>query len=217
MTRCLAVDTSGIEYAIALVDGRELPGGQVWPRGVGAGDPPLLARIQALLDGQPWGLRELEAVVVARGPGSFTGLRVGLAVAVGIAYGRGIALYTVDSLPVLAARSQGPRPAAAMRDAGRGEAYAWRPGSPVTRLPVDALCGWLGDEPVVVEPEGALRTWCEALRWREVPAAQRRPLNEALAACAIEILGREKPVRYDELQALYTQPAAAAEGKATQP
>lgn len=44
---------------------------------------------------------ELEAVAVGKGPGSFTGLRIGVAVAKGLAYGSGIPLIGIDSLTSL--------------------------------------------------------------------------------------------------------------------
>jgi len=48
-------------------------------------------------------LRELSAVAVGRGPGSYTGLRVGTSLAKGLAYGLGIPLIGIDSLAALAA------------------------------------------------------------------------------------------------------------------
>ncbi len=61
--------------------------------------------------------------------------------AAGIAYGRGIPLYLLDSLRILAAQAPAGATVAALREAGRREVYAWRPGLPVTRVPVLALGG----------------------------------------------------------------------------
>ena len=66
------------------------------------------------------GVQELAAVVVVRGPGSFTGMRVGLAAAKALAEGAGIPLVAVSRLAVLAAVS-GSRWTAL--DAGRGQVY----------------------------------------------------------------------------------------------
>lgn len=53
--------------------------------------------------------QDLEAIVLAIGPGSFTGLRIGLATAKGIAYGREIPIYTFDSLLMTAFQGFGSR------------------------------------------------------------------------------------------------------------
>src|SRR5207249_2108621 len=105
MGSCLALDTSGSEHALVLLDGERLLAEDVWPRTRGAGDPPILSRVQSLLDRAGRSRADLVAIAVARGPGSFTGLRVGLSIASGIAYAGGLPLYLVDSLAVLLAGS----------------------------------------------------------------------------------------------------------------
>ena len=62
----------------------------------------------------------LGAMVVVRGPGSFTGVRVGLSTAKGLAQAAGVAVIGVSRLQVLAQKA-GSR--AAVLDAGRGEIY----------------------------------------------------------------------------------------------
>jgi tRNA threonylcarbamoyl adenosine modification protein YeaZ len=209
----LALDTAGSEHAMVLLDQDRLLAETTWPRSRGGGDPPILTRLQALMDQAGAARTELEAVAVGRGPGSFTGLRVGLSVASGVAYGRGIPLYLIDSLAILLAQSA--RAGAALRDAGRGEAYAWRPGHDPVRLNGEALAAWLGaDEPAIVDPPGRLRDW--VADGVEVRVEDRRPFARALAAVAIEVFGLKKPVRYHEVQPLYVQPAAAEERAGSQ-
>jgi tRNA threonylcarbamoyladenosine biosynthesis protein TsaB len=206
--RSLALDTSGVTQALVLMEGADVGAADEWVRQPGS-DPPLLSRLQALMKRLGWKPESLDRVAAGRGPGSFTGLRVGLSVAAGLAYGRGIQLYLVDSLEVLAGQALAT---AALRDAGRGEVYAWRPGRPAERISVKELPGWLrGDDRVVVEPGGALTAWAPAQAALEIPLAQRRLIAEALAVSAIEIFKRAKPVRYDDLQPFYSQPAAAEE------
>jgi len=160
----------------------------------------------------------LEAVVAARGPGSFTGLRVGLSLAAGLAYARHLPLYLLDSLPLLARRSL-PDPAPyAIRDAGHAEVYAWQEGEGVRRLAVQALPGWLpASGRIVVEPAGKLALWSPVHAGLEIPADQRSPASRALGDGANEALDSQKPVRYDEVKALYVQPAAAEERKRKAP
>lgn len=82
----------------------------------------LIPEIAALLEKQKITLAEIEAIVVVSGPGSFTGIRVGLSTAKGLAEGAGIPLIAVSRLALLAAASRLPHVLAAI-DAGRGEYY----------------------------------------------------------------------------------------------
>jgi tRNA threonylcarbamoyladenosine biosynthesis protein TsaB len=62
----------------------------------------LAPAIQELLAGQAWTARSLDAVFVSRGPGSYTGLRVGIMSAKTLAYATGCALLAVDTFAALA-------------------------------------------------------------------------------------------------------------------
>jgi tRNA threonylcarbamoyladenosine biosynthesis protein TsaB len=57
--------------------------------------------IQELFDQQPFSIKDLSAVCISSGPGSFTGLRIGVAVAKGLCYGLNIPLIEINSLEVL--------------------------------------------------------------------------------------------------------------------
>lgn len=205
----LAIDTSGVDQALVVLDGR--------PRAVDdwvrrRGDPPVLARLDQLVKRAGARPEDLEAVVAARGPGSFTGLRVGLALAAGLAYARHVPLYLADSLPIVARRATGDPAKVALRDAGRGEVYAWRDGEPARRLAAAELAGWMpAGARVVVEPAGILARWAPGLATLEVPLSDQRVLSAALADYALWTFDSSKPLRYDEVQALYVQPAAAEE------
>ncbi len=82
----------------------------------------LIPEIAAMLESRHATLRDIEAIVVVNGPGSFTGIRVGLSTAKGLAEGAGIPLIAVSRLALLAGASGLPHVLAAM-DAGRGEYY----------------------------------------------------------------------------------------------
>jgi tRNA threonylcarbamoyladenosine biosynthesis protein TsaB len=212
LTRAIAIDSSGLEQAIVLLEGGspEPIRSDHWRRERSGADRTLLERAQQLLKSAGWNVGELSAVVAGRGPGSFTGLRVGLSVAEGLSFGLEVPLFLVDSLPILAA--QGGRTAGALRDAGRREVYAWRPGVRVERLAVDRLGLWMPrDLQFVVEPAGALAKW--SLNHAEQEIVERLPFAQALALIATDALSRGKPVRYHEIEPLYAQPAAAQERK----
>ncbi len=102
---------------------------------------------------------EVQAVGVALGPGSFTGLRIGLAFAKGLALARRIPLVGVPTLDFLAAaRPASDLPLVAALLAGRGrysvQEYRWRegrwqPDGGLTVLKLPELCGRL-QRPVLV-------------------------------------------------------------------
>lgn len=97
----VAFDTSTDWCSVALYDP---PGGvrveQTWRAGR-AQTRELLPTIQAMLAQVHLRPADLRGVAVASGPGSFTGLRVGLATAKGLAYGLGIPLWGVHTLDIL--------------------------------------------------------------------------------------------------------------------
>ena len=81
--------------------------------------------LHLLLSSAKVNLKDLKALAVARGPGSFTGLRVGLAAAKGICHGLGIPAVAVSSLEALAAQCPVTSfPICPIIDSRRGEVFA---------------------------------------------------------------------------------------------
>jgi tRNA threonylcarbamoyladenosine biosynthesis protein TsaB len=80
----------------------------------------LAPRIQEMLEAHQSSPRDLEAIIVVRGPGSFTGVRVGLSAAKGLAEALNIPLLAVSRLAVLAAKGGTDESGL---DAGRGDFY----------------------------------------------------------------------------------------------
>jgi len=68
----------------------------------------LIPAIEELLGGQGIRLSEIGCIVVVYGPGSFTGVRVGLSAAKGLAEGAGIPVNPVSRLEVLSAKARIP-------------------------------------------------------------------------------------------------------------
>ncbi|HVD12620.1 MAG TPA: tRNA (adenosine(37)-N6)-threonylcarbamoyltransferase complex dimerization subunit type 1 TsaB [Gaiellaceae bacterium] len=77
---------------------------------------------------------ELTGIVVGTGPGSFTGLRMGLAVARGLALALELPVAGVSTLAALAAGAPGALPVV---DAGRREVFTLRGGEPLVCAPAD--------------------------------------------------------------------------------
>jgi tRNA threonylcarbamoyladenosine biosynthesis protein TsaB len=84
----------------------------------------LLPALDALLTEAGRTLTDLDAICVSQGPGNFTGLRLGLATAQGLALSLNCPAVPVPTLDVLAAPFAGhPHPVAALADAKRQEVY----------------------------------------------------------------------------------------------
>lgn len=87
----------------------------------------VLPLIQRTLDEAGLALADLDAVAVSRGPGAFTGLRVGLSTAKGLAYSTGAKLVTVPTLEALAATvGDAAVDVVVLLDARKGEFYTGR-------------------------------------------------------------------------------------------
>ena len=128
----VAIDTSTSYASLALHDGFQLRVEITWESSR-RHTVELLPRLAAALEQLDLGAEHLSGVAVALGPGSFTGLRVGMAVAKGLALTRSLPLVGVPTLDVVAA-AQGPddRPVCAVLQAGRQRIcvarYCWQDG-----------------------------------------------------------------------------------------
>ena len=110
-------------------------------------------------------LSETDAIAVSAGPGSLTGLRVGIGTARGLATGAGKRLLGVSTLQAMAACLGAGLPVLALLDAGRGEVYGglFRPGDPPIPLgeervgPPEAFAGAMRGRRVRLMGNGARR------------------------------------------------------------
>ena len=120
----LAIDTSSAYASIALHDGRNVVAEETW-LAERRHDDKLFPSIAALLALAGIAPTAIELIAVAIGPGSFTGVRIGIAAAQGLARGSGARVVGVGTLDVIAhpfatARTR----VCALIPAGRGEHYA---------------------------------------------------------------------------------------------
>src|SRR5690349_18029225 len=97
----LALDTSTSTASVALFDGHQVLSETTWRAGREHSTRVLL-EVEIALERIGRSHEQLSGLVVARGPGSFTGVRVALSVAKGIAAGRGLPTWGVSSLDTLA-------------------------------------------------------------------------------------------------------------------
>ncbi len=84
----------------------------------------LLSRLTGILAFGDHRIKDIDLLVFGRGPGTFTGLRIGLSTVKGIALARGIPIIGISSLEALALSVQGNGLVAAFIDARRGELFS---------------------------------------------------------------------------------------------
>ncbi len=130
----LAIDTATRSMSLALHDGDTLLAEQSWVAG-NRHNTALAPAIDHMLSSQRVAASDLTALAVSTGPGSYTGLRIGVALAKGMAAARHLPLVGVSTLDTLAAGQpfyQSGIALIAVVQAGRGRiivnSYRWRRG-----------------------------------------------------------------------------------------
>ena len=120
----LAIDTSTSQLTVALALGDHHFAGDPSPADGGRHGRQLLPVIAALLGAARITPRELDAVAVGLGPGSYTGLRVGLTAAKTLAFALGKPLIGIDSFEAVARNApSAARTIHVVGDAQRGDLY----------------------------------------------------------------------------------------------
>ena len=155
--RVLVVDTSGPVESVAILERGQLIGERNTRRDRSK-SPGLLDDIDALCEEAGWPIESLSALACGLGPGSFTGLRVGVALCKGIAAGIGCPLFGIPSVGALLA--QAPPGSIALLDVRRGELHAMGSSLKGETRPADALIDHLttlDPAPTAVLGNGALK------------------------------------------------------------
>lgn len=160
----LALHTSGSEGSVALAEcvaGRaEIRSLQMLAAKTFAAD--LVPAVQRALAEAALAWNAIEAIAVATGPGSFTGIRIGMATAKGMAEPQRLPIIPVSSLAIIAMRLPHAR---AVLDAGRGDFYAgefldhgrqcawqrWMQRKDLLQMSLPENCTYIACEPEVAE------------------------------------------------------------------
>jgi len=155
----LALDTSTAWASVALYDGRNVLSEETWHAQRRHGDE-LFPTIERVLSQARKKISDVDRVAVATGPGSFTGLRVAIAAAQGIARGAGAAIVGISTLDVLAyPHAHSKQRTCALLPAGRTEWYAafyqernrkWLRRSPFIVATLPDLCRQIGTHTLFV-------------------------------------------------------------------
>lgn len=122
--KLLAIETATLTASVAIVTESETLATR--ERAVSTHSDVLLTLIDAALRDAGIAIGDIDGVAVGAGPGSFTGLRIGMATAKGLCFANDVPLWTVSSLAALA-RDAGPHPGRAVvpvLDARKSEVFA---------------------------------------------------------------------------------------------
>ncbi len=226
--RLLGIETSTLTGSVALLDD-DVVVAEYSLNVATTHSERLLASVHRLLEESGFTLTSLDGLAVSVGPGSFTGLRIGLATAKGLAFASGHPLVGVPTLDALAwGVPFATYPVCPLLDAKKGEVYSalyrHRQGNleRVTEyrvLPADHLLNELGEGPICFLGDGVLAyrdQIVQAMGERAyfVPPSRRYPS----AACVAE-LGAHRLAEGDApdpaaLVPIYVRPSEAELTKA---
>jgi tRNA threonylcarbamoyladenosine biosynthesis protein TsaB len=213
--RVLAVETSTLAGGAALLDDAHVVGEYALDVSATHSER-LMGAIDRLLTDAGWTPRDLEGLAVAVGPGSFTGLRIGLSTVKGLALALGIPIAAVPTLDALAAGlPYAGLPVCPVLDARKREVYAslYRWDGSAMRREWDYLAiapRELSErlrEPVIVLGDGADQI--DSPHARPVRPPRRGPSPASVGALGHARLAQGDTVVPAELVPIYLRPSEA--------
>ncbi len=165
----LAVDTSTTSCSVALFGGGRLMSERTVTDGR-THSIHLLPLIHDLFERSRWSLADLNAIAVTRGPGTFTGLRIGISTVKGLAAAARIPVVGIGSLAALAFPHLGQgRSVVSLIDARRGEVYcAHYAGDSDASQPIEPIVAAAPEAVADVVPPGALLVGSGAHLYRDL-------------------------------------------------
>ena len=153
----LAIDTSTNTASLALVEDSQVLAELTWCCGQNH-TVELLPQLTHLLNQAKLSLQSISSVIVARGPGSFNGLRVGISTAKGLAFSLGVPIVGISTLAVAAyPHAETGLPICPILNAGRGEIatatyqkkyHKWRQLATEHITTVEALCSQISTKTI---------------------------------------------------------------------
>src|SRR5258705_2904480 len=219
--KLLAVESATLSGGAAILDGDRVLGEITLTIAITHSER-LLAAVDRLLADCGLAPADLEGLAVSVGPGSFTGLRVGLATVKGLAMALDLPIAPVPTLDALAARLPfADAPVCPILDARKNEVYLslyrWR-GDRMCRereylaLPPELAVAEL-TAPVILLGDGveACRPWLDGQGdgIRIAPVAQRLPTAATVAELCHALLAPGGGVGAEALVPLYLRPSEA--------
>jgi tRNA threonylcarbamoyladenosine biosynthesis protein TsaB len=213
--RVLAVETSTLAGGAALLDGELVVGEYVLDVSATHSER-LMGAVDRLLTDAGWTVHNLEGLAVSVGPGSFTGLRIGLSTVKGLALALGIPIVAVPTLDAMAALLPfAALPVCPVLDARKREVYAslyrWD-GAGMHRvwdylaLAPAELARRL-DEPVILLGDAADQI--DSLYARQIRPPRRGPSPAAVGALGHARLSIGDTVAPADLLPIYLRPSEA--------
>ncbi len=140
----MGIETSSLRGSVALLDGERLVCTLEHERENAHGEA-ILPLVERALASAGWSRRQLDRIAVGIGPGSFTGLRVGIAIGQGLAEGLEVPLVGIPSLQAMALAVPADRSGCrcVLVDARKGELFlAAYEATGQERLPVRLVGAW---------------------------------------------------------------------------
>ena len=213
--RVLAIDTSGLAGGVALVEGERTVAEYAFDMRLTYSER-LLPAIDRVMADAGWVPSDLTGLAVAVGPGSFTGLRVGVSAVKGLALALACPVAAVPTLDALAAGLAGSAlPVCAVLRARRHEVYAslyrWDGASMRREWEYEALSPReLAErfrEPVTLIGDGAMAVASPLAR--VAPPWQHRTTAAVVGHLGVQRLRAAESVCADDLVPLYVGPSQA--------
>lgn len=213
--RLLAVETSTLAGGVALLDDERVVGEYLLDVRVTHSER-LMPAIDRLLGDAGWTVTTVQGLAVAVGPGSFTGLRIGLSAVKGLAWALGIPVAAVPTLDAMAASLPfAGLPVCPVLDARKGEVYCslYRWDGVGMRREWDYLAlppGSLGErltEPTVLLGDGAAQV--PSRLGRLAPPHRRLPSAAAVGVLGLDRFRAGDTVSAAELSPFYLRPSEA--------